>query len=122
MVSAFISRLSYLTRRAGGVYYLQIRMPLLSGTGALFRFSLRTRDYRQARQILVRRLVWLLPLVPLADAVTIDERIDAILNKLASFKAAGRPKTEDEYQDRLGFEAVNDRFMREVDAMDPAPP
>jgi integrase len=113
-----MGRLSYLTRRAGGVYYLQMRMPSLAGALPLFRFSLRTRDYRQARRILLQRLVWLLPL---ADAVTIDDRITAILDKLASFKAAGRPKTEDEFQDRLGFEAVNDRFVREVDVMDPAP-
>ena len=56
-----MSRLSYLTRRGGGQYYVQLRMPARSGTLPLLRFSLSTSDPVEARTALFKTLTWLMP-------------------------------------------------------------
>ena len=113
-----MGRISYLTRRGGGVYYVQLRHRPDVGLIALCRFSLHTCDHRVARRRLVQRLAWL---IPIRDAMTTEDRIDALLRSLATYKSKGRPVDEEDRQDRSAFAESNQLFVERVAAAS-APP
>ena len=78
--------MTYLARRAGGVFYVQVRVRFFSGTRTLLRYSLRTASYAEAKTRLFAYLRWLLPMQNPAE---IDSDIDLILSQVDAFLKEG---------------------------------
>ena len=81
--------MTYLARRAGGVFYVQVRVRFFSGTRTLLRYSLRTASYAEAKTRLFAYLRWLLPMQNPAE---IDSDSDLILSQVNAFLKEGSAK------------------------------
>ncbi len=96
-----MTRFSYLTRRQGGVYYLQIRLPQAVRPGTkLARFSLFTRDYRQARTAVLAHLAWL---IPMKDAADTAELIEYLCDQLDEFLISLHATDLNDVRSRISF-------------------
>lgn len=104
-------RLPYLTRRAGGRFYLQIRMPPGSAWPRLLRLSLGTNDPKIARRSLCHALVWLMSF---RDADTVRQQADEILTQCRKFNRSGPAATWEEIDDRQRFFTTFKQFATEV--------
>ena len=105
-----VARLSYLTRRDGGRYYLQMRMPARAcGRGSsLLRVSLGTSDYREARLILAGALTWL---IPMRDEGDLERREAEVLNQLRAYNARGPVQDHATLRHRVLHEYVVRKFI-----------
>jgi integrase len=96
-----VTYFSYLTRRSGGVYYLQIRVPKLFGQSSkLWRFSLFVRDYRSARRAVLPYLSWLLPM---KDANETTELVEILCDRLDRFLIQPRAADANDVRHRIHF-------------------
>jgi integrase len=106
-----MARPSYLSRRDGGRYYLQLRLPpnafALYGR-AILRASLRTSDFNEARRRLVDNLGWVQELVAAPDLKAIGA---VIHQRLQRYTAAGAPQCERALAERVAFEHQVRHYM-----------
>jgi integrase len=106
-----MARPSYLSRRDGGRYYLQLRLSrnafALYGRPIL-RASLRTGNFDEARRRLVDTLDWVQELVAAPDLETIG---GVIHQRLTAYTAAGAPQSERVLAERLAFEHQVRHYM-----------
>lgn len=100
-----MARSSYLSRRDGGRYYLQMRLRSFSPglPSRLVRFSLGTSDYDTARHLLADRMRWLLPL---QTSKSTQQRYRNIRAQLAAFNAQAPVIDRSKLSSRLTFEHV----------------
>jgi integrase len=99
-----MARPSYLCRREGGRYFLQLRVgnPHAELYGRkILRASLRTADFGEARRRLVDNLGWANELVAAPDLEAIGTVID---RRLQTYTAAGSPQSERVLAERVSFE------------------
>ena len=99
-----MARPSYLSRRDGGRYFLQIRVGNLHAElygRKIMRASLRTGDFAEARRRLVDNLAWAQEIVAAPDLEAIGSVID---RRLQNYVAAGAPLNERGLAERLAFE------------------
>jgi hypothetical protein len=106
-----MARPSYLGRREGGRYFLQIRLgkPAASLYGSpILRASLRTADFTEARRRLMDSLVWAHDLVAAPDLETVGSILHA---RLKSY--VGRPPSASEraLAERCAFEHQVRHYM-----------
>ncbi len=106
-----MARPSYLSRRDGGRYFLQIRVgnqhAELYGRKIL-RASLRTGDFSEARRRLVDNLGWVQELVAAPDLEIIGT---VIARRLTGYTAAGAPQTERALAERVAYEHQVRHYM-----------
>ena len=106
-----MARPSYLSRRDGGRYFLQIRVGNLHAElygRKILRASLRTGDFAEARRRLVDNLAWAQEIVAAPDLEAIGSVID---RRLQNYVAAGAPSNERGLAERLAFEHQARHFM-----------
>lgn len=106
-----MARPGYLSRRDGGRYYLQIRLPKTAHDlygRKVIRASLMTGDFAEARRRLVDNLGWVQELVAAPDLEAIGTVID---RRLTGYTAAGAPQTERALAERVAFEHQVRHFM-----------
>jgi integrase len=106
-----MARPSYLSRRDGGRYYLQLRLPrsafALYGRSIL-RASLRTGEFGEARRRLMDNLAWARELIDAPDL----EALGAVIHgRLQGYTAAGAPDNERALAERVGFEHQARHYM-----------
>lgn len=106
-----LPHLSYLTRRGGGRYYLQIRMPPGPTWPALLRLSLHTSDAKVARRNLCNALTWLMPF---RDAETVTRQAEEVLDQCRRYVRAGSACTWPDLEDRKRFAVTFATFASEV--------
>ena len=106
-----MARPSYLCRREGGRYFLQLRVgnPHAELYGRkILRASLRTADFGEARRRLVDNLGWANELVAAPDL----EAAGSIIHKrLTAYTAVGAPQSERALAERLAFEHQARHYM-----------
>lgn len=88
-----MARPSYLARRGGGRYYLQIRLgkqPAKNFGLALLRVSLRTSDFDEARRRLVDNLGWVQELIEAPDLESFGAMLDSRLHAYVKRRHARR--------------------------------
>jgi len=99
-----MARPSYLARRDGGRYFLQIRLgkaaTALYGKPIL-RASLRTSNFSEARKRLVDNLGWATEVIAAPDLDTLGA---VIHGRLKGYGSAGRPASERDLVERTAFE------------------
>jgi integrase len=106
-----MARPSYLSRRDGGRYYLQLRLP--KSAFALYgrtnmRASLRTGEFGEARRRLMDNLAWARELIEAPDL----EALGAVIHgRLQDYTAAGTPDNERALAERVGFEHQARHYM-----------
>jgi hypothetical protein len=111
-----MARPSYLSRRDGGRYYLQLRLP--KSAFALYgrtnmRASLRTGEFGEARRRLMDNLAWARELIEAPDL----EALGAVIHgRLQSYTAAGTPDNERALAERVGFEHQARHYMARANA------
>ena len=76
-----MATMTYLARRSGGLFYVQVRVRFFSGTRTLLRFSLRTASYAEAKTRLCAYLRWLLPMQNPAEIDLILSQVDVFLKE-----------------------------------------
>jgi integrase len=106
-----MARPSYLSRRPGGRYYLQIRLgkPAAALYGrSVLRASLRTSDFDEARKRLMDSLGWAQELVSAPDLKAAGTLIRHRLHKYA---AAGGPTDERALAERMAYENQVRQFL-----------
>lgn len=106
-----MSRPSYLSRRGDGGYFIQIRLgkPAADLFGLpLFRVSLRTSNYAEARRRLVNNLPWVQELIDAPDLEAMGELFDA---RLRRYVDRGSPTDERLLSERCAFEHEVRRFI-----------
>ena len=106
-----MARPSYLGRREGGRYFLQIRLGKPAASlygGPILRASLRTADFAEARRRLMDSLVWAHDLVVAPDLETVGSILHA---RLKSY--VGRPPSASEraLAERCAFEHQVRHYM-----------
>ncbi|MCK9916499.1 site-specific integrase [Microbacteriaceae bacterium K1510] len=106
-----MARPSYLSRRPGGRYYLQIRLgkraAALYGRPVL-RASLRTSDFDEARKRLMDSLGWAQELVSAPD---LSAAGTLIRHRLLKYAAAGGPTDERALAERMAYENQVRQFL-----------
>ena len=106
-----MARPSYLARRGGGRYFLQIRLgkqaAKLFGL-PLLRVSLRTGDFNEARRRLVDNFGWVNELISAPDLESLGTVIDS---RLRRYVEQGTPTHERRLTERCGFEHEVRRFL-----------
>lgn len=110
-----MARISYLTRREGR-YYLQARLArhvaAMAGR-SIYRASLRTADYRQARQRLVECMNWVTRMNDTFDYVSLFQ-INAV--QLRTYLADGWPISEGRLVARQQYEELLKNMVRRARA------
>lgn len=106
-----MARPSYLGRRPGGRYYIQMRLGKTAAAiygRPLLRASLRTSDFKEARRRLVENLGWVMEVVQAPDL----EALGGILcDRLGVYVGDGAPETERRLAERLAFEHQVRNYM-----------
>jgi integrase len=99
-----VARPSYLSRRPDGRYFIQIRLgkaaAVLYGR-ALFRASLRTSNFQEARRRLVDNLEWVIEVVEAPDLAALG---GILHHRLGVYIVDGAPESERRLAERLAFE------------------
>lgn len=106
-----MARPSYLARRGGGRYYLQIRLgkqPAKNFGLALLRVSLRTSDFDEARRRLVDNLGWVQELIEAPDLESFGAMLDS---RLHAYVKRGTPADERLLAERCAFEHELRRYL-----------
>ncbi|CUT13658.1 MULTISPECIES: site-specific integrase [Bradyrhizobium] len=106
-----MARPSYLARRAGGRYFLQIRLGKRAAElfqRPLLRVSLRTADFAEARRRLVDNLGWVLELIEAPDLEVMGSVLDA---RLRAYVGRGSPADERLLAERCAFENEVRRYF-----------
>ncbi|WBL77245.1 tyrosine-type recombinase/integrase [Bradyrhizobium xenonodulans] len=106
-----MARPSYLARRAGGRYFLQIRLGKRAAELfqlPLLRVSLRTSDFAEARRRLVDNLGWVLELIEAPDLEAIGTVFDV---RLRAYVDRGSPADERLLAERCAFENEVRRYF-----------
>jgi integrase len=106
-----MARPSYLSRRDGGRYYLQLSLPKTAAAlygGRILRASLRTSDFSEARKRLMGSLGWARELI---DAPDLEAAGSVIHARLQSYTATGAPADERALAERVGFEHQARHYM-----------
>ena len=106
-----MARPSYLARRTGGRYFLQIRLGKRAAELfqlPLLRVSLRTADFAEARRRLVDNLGWVLELIEAPDLEAMGTVLDA---RLRSYVGRGSPLDERQLAERCAFENELRRYF-----------
>jgi integrase len=106
-----MARPSYLCRREGGRYYLQIRVgkPAAALYGRpILRASLRTADFVEGRRRLMDSLGWARELIDAPDLEALGTVID---RRLQGYTAKGVPDTERTLAERIAFEHQARHYM-----------
>jgi hypothetical protein len=111
-----MARPSYLCRREGGRYYLQITVGKphaeLYGRPVL-RASLRTADLDEGRRRLMDNLGWARELIDAPDLEAIGTVID---RRLQGYAAKGVPDNERALAERIAFEHQSRHYMARANA------
>ena len=108
---------SYLTRRDGR-YYLQMRFsrPLAQLSGvSLYRVSLRTGDYRKARQKLTEFLSWILRM---NESINFVDLFQKNVVELRQYLSDQLPISEERLHARLHYEEMLKNLRRRALARD----
>lgn len=112
-----MARVSYLARREGR-YYLQVRCSHVVATllnQPLFRTSLRTADYRQARRRVAECLGWI---YGMNDSVDFAALFEKNARQLQTYLADRLPLTEDRVFARRSYEELLKNLNRRAQARD----
>ena len=99
-----VARPSYLSRRPGGRYGLQIRLGKHAAAiygRDMMRVSLRTADFREARRRLVDNLEWVMEVVEAPDLETLG---GILHHRLGAYVMEGSAANERRLAERLAFE------------------
>jgi integrase len=111
-----MARPSYLSRREGGRYYLQVRMPEdakeLYGRPILRAF-LRTSNFTEARRRLMDNIGWVRELI---DAPDLEAIGTVIHGRLKTYTAVGPPQNERALAERTAFEHQVRHYMARANA------
>jgi hypothetical protein len=89
-----VARPSYLSRRPDGRYYIQLRLGKTAAAiygRPLFRASLRTSNFQEARRRLVENLEWVMEIVQAPDLEALGE---ILRHRLGVYVVDGAPGTE----------------------------
>ena len=106
-----VARPSYLSRRPDGRYYIQLRLGKTAAAiygRPLFRASLRTSNFQEARRRLVENLEWVMEIVQAPDLEALGE---ILRHRLGVYVVDGAPGTERRLAERLAFEHQVRNYM-----------
>jgi integrase len=110
-----MARVSYLTRREGR-YYLQVRCSHVLAAAldrSLFRTSLRTADYRQARRRVAECMGWI---YGMNDSIDYSALFEKNVRQLRTYLAERVPLDEDRLFARRSYEEMLKNFNRRAQA------
>jgi hypothetical protein len=91
-----MTRPSYLSRRDGGRYYLQLRLPKTAAAlygRRILRASLRTGEFGEARRRLMDNLAWARELIDAPDLEALGAVIHGRLQSYTAASSTGRRNT-----------------------------
>ena len=114
-----MARVSYLARREGR-YYLQVRCSHVAGllNQPLFRTSLRTADYRQARRRVAECLGWV---YGMNDSIDFAALFAKNVRQLQTYLSDPLPLSDDRLFARRSYEEMLKNLNRRAQARDSDP-